>query len=359
MKSFWEGRSCLVTGADGFVGAHLIKELAQNNSVVTGLVRSRKAVSTLDLLDVSKNMNLEYGDLTSFRTMRRLIDFYQVDTCFHLAATTIVSAASKSPQTTLENNIMGTWNLLEAARVSTTVNRIVVASSDKAYGDHKKDLPYVENRSALRGLGAYECSKASADLISQMYFFQYRQPVRITRCSNIYGPGDLNFTRLVPGTIMRILLGDKPIVHAGREETYREYLYVEDAVKAYLRLAETIRPFQELEIPKNPDEAFSYCAYNVGGGNKNVQSVGVVIQSIMDQISSTGSLETVPKPREEAQDYIEIRDQFLNSEKISRLGWGSSVALIPEGLERTINWYQEHLEEVRNLAISRLKLCSG
>ena len=236
-QNFWFGKRVLVTGGDGFIAAHLIKELLLKKAVVVTTIRHDRPLKTLDLLNGSNSApkpDVEYSDLLNYQEVRQICDRHQLDTVFHLAATAIVSEAANSPVSTIENNLITSLNLLEVARVN-KIPRIIIASSDKSYGDHASDqqeeLPYKENY-ALRGLDVYSASKVCADMIAQTYAFQFGLPVAVTRSCNMYGPGDLNFTRLIPRTIMSLLRGRPPVINIGNEKVLREYIYVED--EAYL-----------------------------------------------------------------------------------------------------------------------------
>ena len=281
VDEFWQGKRCLITGADGFLANHLAPMLINSGAMVYGTVRDRKRIiSTLDLFDHRSQMTIFPCDVRDYRNLLDVITCEDIDTVFHLAAVSTTGVGGRSPIATLETNLMGTANVLEACRQS-GVDRIVVASTDKAYGDHRNDLPLKETHS-LRGLHMYDCSKSCTDLVAQTYYFQFQQPVRITRCSNLYGPGDLNFSRLIPGTIARILENVPPMIHPSQAEAQREYLFVDDAAHAYLSIAKSISDEHPSSIPGTGEEAYSRCAYNVGSGSRNVKTTRALANLIGD-----------------------------------------------------------------------------
>lgn len=269
----------------------------------------------------------------------------RIDTVFHLAATSIVTVASRTPLATLESNILGTANVLEACRQA-DVQRVIVAASDKAYGDHRSNLPYKETH-ALRGLHVYDCSKSCADLITQTYFFQFGLPARVTRLCNIYGPGDLNFSRLIPGSITRLLEDKAPIVHEGQEDKKREYIYVTDAAEAYMTIAKSIDLSHGQSIPSTGEEAYSYCAYNVGSGEGNIKTTSELIKMLQEFMRTQLEPRRIPRTGK-GMTYLELPDQFLDSSKLKEIGWQPRVQL-ENGLLHTISWYTAYQETLRPL----------
>ncbi|MEP6999828.1 MAG: NAD-dependent epimerase/dehydratase family protein, partial [bacterium] len=234
--SFWTDRNVFVTGATGLLGSHLTEELLARGARVTVLVRDWVPDSRTVSSGVLARCQVVHGELENYETLLRALNEYEIDTVFHLGAQTIVGTASRSAMSTFESNIRGTWCLLEAAKqCSKRIQRIVVASSDKAYGSHEV-LPYTED-APLQGRFPYDVSKSCTDLISFSYWHTYHVPIAVTRCGNLFGAGDLNFNRLIPGTIRSALLGERPIIRS--DGTFvRDYFYVRDAVAAYLLLAE-------------------------------------------------------------------------------------------------------------------------
>jgi CDP-glucose 4,6-dehydratase len=319
----WQRHRVFVTGATGLLGSALVSELARLGADVTCLVRDWVPSSRLLQPDLIGRVNLVRGDLVDLDLLVRCLNEYEIETVFHLGAQTIVGTASRSPISTFESNVRGTWSLLEACRLnSRLIRRIVVASSDKAYGEHER-LPYTEE-TALAGRFPYDASKACADLIALSYFSTYRTPVVVTRCGNLWGPGDLNFNRLIPGTIRSALLGQAPIVRS--DGTYRrDYFFVRDAVGAYLTLARAVTE-QELG-----GEVFNF-------GNGQPLSVLEVVKSILE---SMGKSDLSPVILNEAQG--EITNQYLDCTKARRvLNWTPRYTF-ETGLAETVPWYRDLL----------------
>jgi CDP-glucose 4,6-dehydratase len=262
------------------------------------------------------------GDVCEQATLERALGEYEIDTVFHLAAQTIVGIANRNPVSTFEANIQGTWALLEACRRSPLVKQIVIASSDKAYGDHEK-LPYAET-APLEGRHPYDVSKSCADLISKAYAVSYGSPLAITRCGNFYGGGDLNWNRIVPGTIRSVLSGERPVIRSDGNYI-RDYFYVEDGAACYMLLAEQLARRPELR-----GEAFNFS-----------NALQVTVLELVDQILKRMQSDLKPDVRNEAS--REIRYQFLDPGKArSLLNW-EPLFNLDEGLQRTIAWYKEFL----------------
>lgn len=321
--TFWQDRNVFVTGATGLLGSWLVEELLKRRANVTCLVRDWVPASRLVATGCIERTTIVRGDLDDYQVLVRALNEYEVDSVFHLGAQTIVGTATRSALSTFESNIRGTWNLLEACRTcSRLVQRVIVASSDKAYGSHSA-LPYTED-TPLQGTFPYDVSKSCADLIAFSYFHSYHLPVAITRCGNLYGGGDLNFNRLVPGTI-RSALRDEPPVIRSDGQYIRDYFYVRDAVKAYLQLAATL-----------PDTRFTGQAFNFG--TETPLSVLDMVRSIL---RLAGSLSLTPRILNEACN--EIPKQYLDCSKAREmLGWEPSYSL-EHGLEETIEWYRNYL----------------
>ena len=228
----WLERRVLVTGATGIVGSHLCSELLARGAYVVALVRDDDPQTSFYRDDIAKNCSVVRGELQRFDDCTRVINAHEVEIVFHLGAQTLVGTALRDPLETFDSNIRGTYNLLEAARrLRATVQAIVIASSDKAYGD-SDELPYTEGM-PLQGRHPYDVSKSCTDLISTCYAKTYGLPVAIARCGNIYGGGDLNWSRIVPGTIRSLLLGERPIIRSDGQ-SIRDYIFVKDVVSAYL-----------------------------------------------------------------------------------------------------------------------------
>lgn len=319
-STFWSHRSVLVTGCTGLLGSWLTRALLGEGAVVVGLIRDWVPESELFRSGLNKQIRLVQGDVCNQSAMERVLGEYEIDTVFHLAAQTIVGIANRNPVSTFESNIQGTWAVLEACRRSPLVKQIIVASSDKAYGTHEQ-LPYAED-APLQGRHPYDVSKSCADLIAQSYAASYGLPVCVTRCGNLYGGGDLNWNRIVPGTIRSALRGERPIIRSDGS-FIRDYFYVEDGAAAYLTLAEQLAAKRELA-----GEAF-----NFGNDAKlNVlELVGMILRL-------AGREDLTPDVRGEASN--EIPHQYLDTTKARRvLAWQPQFGL-EEGLRRTIEWYQ-------------------
>jgi CDP-glucose 4,6-dehydratase len=320
MKSEWRGRRVLVTGATGMVGSWLVKALLAEDANVIAFVADADPQSELIRSGDIDSVEVVNGRLERFEDVERAVNGREVDTVFHLGAQTIVGTARRDPLGTFEANIRGTYHVLEACRrYGPLVKRLVVASSDKAYGTQSR-LPYVENM-PLEGREPYEVSKSCTDLLAQGYHHAYHLPVAILRCGNIYGGGDLNWSRIVPGTIRSLLRGERPVVRSdGR--FVRDYLYVKDVVRACFSVADG------LENPKVRGQGFNFSP------QKPLTVLEVV--SAIAKVMKMGSLE--PKILNNAPG--EIHDQYLSASKAKRLlGWRASYTL-ERGLTETVAWYR-------------------
>ena len=317
---FWRGRPVLVTGATGMIGSWLVKELLARSAHVVALVLDADTQCEFLRSGDIHRVSVVNGDLADFATLERAINLHEVDTVIHLGAQTIVGAAHRFPLATFDANIRGTYNLLEACRLHRgLVERIVLASSDKAYGEQAV-LPYTEDM-PLAGRHPYEVSKSCTDLLGQAYHHTYDLPVAITRCGNVYGGGDLNWSRLVPGTIRSFLQRQRPIIRS--DGTFlRDYVYVKDAVRAYLALAE------HLDDPRVRGQAFNFSAESP----ISVLVMVAVIQSLME-------CEDLP-PDVQNTASGEIPNQYLSAKRARDvLGWTATFSLT-SGLRETIEWYR-------------------
>lgn len=322
MNSFWLDRPVFITGGTGFVGGWLIKRLLESKADVVCLVRDWIPHCELMQISTIEKVKVVRGDICDRDLLERILGEYEIKTVIHLAAQTIVTISNRNPISTFETNIGGTWNLLEACRRSPTVKQIVVASSDKAYGD-QKTLPYNEN-TPLQGRHPYDVSKSCADLIAQAYASTYGLSVAISRCGNFYGGGDLNWNRIVPGTIRSILRNQRPMIRSNGKMV-RDYFYVEDGVAAYMLLAERIS-----ENPELLGQAFNF-------SNEMQMNVLEFIERILSLMSS----DLRPEIYNEATN--EIQHQYLSATKARQvLGWHPHFSL-DEGLRRTIEWYKHFL----------------
>ncbi len=321
--SFWNNKNVFVTGATGLLGSHLTEELLARGARVTVLVRDwvpdSRAVSSALL----PRCQVIRGELEDHPTLLRVLNEYEIDTVFHLGAQTIVGTASRSAMSTFEANIRGTWCLLEAAKQnSPRIQRVIVASSDKAYGSHDT-LPYTED-APLQGRFPYDVSKSCTDLISFSYWHTYQVPIAVTRCGNLFGAGDLNFNRLIPGTIRSALQNERPVIRS--DGTFvRDYFYVRDAVDAYLQLAEHM-----------PQDGITGEAFNFG--TETPLNVIEVVDRIMRVM---GVSDLAPDIRNEATH--EIPAQFLDCRKArARMNWHPRFTF-EDGLAETVAWYREWL----------------
>lgn len=300
-----------------------MKELIDQGANVTGLVRDTVPKSNLYQGEQVKQMNIVQGALEDLDVIERALGEYEIDTVFHLAAQAIVGVANRNPISTFEANILGTWNILEACRRHPLIKRVIVASSDKAYGDQPV-LPYDENM-PLQGKHPYDVSKSCADLLSHTYFNTYGLPVCITRCGNLYGGGDLNFNRIIPQTIQLVLNGEAPEIRS--DGTFiRDYFYIEDAVEAYLLLAEKM---EELNLA---GEAFNF-------SNEIQLTVLELVEKILKAMDSD------LKPKVLNQGSHEIKHQYLSAEKARKLLNWMPAHTIDEGLEKTIEWYKAFFQK--------------
>ena len=325
MSSFWNGRPVLVTGATGLLGSTLVRQLVGARATVVCLVRDWVPQSELVQSGLLEKVRVVRGDILDQPTMERVLGEYEIDTVFHLAAQTIVAIANRNPVATLDVNIRGTWSLLEAVRRSPSVRQVALASSDKAYGDQVK-LPYAED-TPLEGRHPYDVSKSCADLIAQMFARTFQVPVLITRCGNFFGPGDLNWNRVVPGTFRSAIAGERPVIRSDGS-FIRDYIYVEDGALAYMAAMEGLARDRTLA-----GEAFNF-------SNEEPQTVRQIVGRIL---AAAGRPDLEPIVRNEAAH--EIREQYLSAEKArQRLGWRARFSL-DEALAQTCAWYRAFLEK--------------
>jgi len=321
---FWQDRPILVTGATGLVGSWLIKHLIEAKADIACIIRDWIPQSELVQSNQIEKIKVIRGDINDQALLERTLGEYEIDTVIHLAAQTIVSIANRNPISTFETNIGGTWRLLEACRRSPTAKQIVIASSDKAYGDQDL-LPYDET-TPLQGQHPYDVSKSCADLIAHTYAETYGLPVAITRCGNFFGGGDLNWNRIIPGTIRSIIRGDRPIIRSDGK-FIRDYFYVEDGASAYMTVVEKL-----YEKPELKGEAFNF-------SNELQITVLELVNKILEMMGST--LE--PVIRNSVSN--EIKNQYLNAEKAkSKLNW-RPIYTLEEGLQKTIQWYKGYFNE--------------
>ena len=321
-KQFWQDRPTFVTGGSGLLGGWVVGRLLQAGADVICLVRDWVPQSELVRASLIDSVKVVRGDVRDQTTLERVLGEYEIDTVIHLAAQTIVGIANRNPVSTFETNIAGTWSLLEACRRSPAVNQIVVASSDKAYGEHEQ-LPYSED-APLVGKHPYDVSKSCADLIAQTYAATYDLPVAVTRCGNFYGGGDLNWNRIVPGTIRSALRGQRPVIRSDGK-FIRDYFYAEDGAAANMLLAELMATDASLR-----GQAFNFS-----------NEIQVTVLELVERILKSMGADLEPDVRNEAVN--EIHHQYLSADKARRLlGW-SPLFTLDEGLKLTIEWYKEFL----------------
>lgn len=331
--TFWRDRPVLVTGGLGLLGGHLVRALQEAGADVVALMRDWVPQSEFCRGGLIEKVKVVRGELQDQELLERALGEYEVQTVFHLAAQAIVPIANRNPVSTFESNIRGTWCLLEASRRSPLVKQVVVASSDKAYGD-QKELPYREE-APLQGRHPYDVSKSCADLIAQSYAATYKLPVAIARCGNLYGGGDLNWNRIIPGTIRSALRGERPVIRSDGAPT-RDYFYVIDGASAYLALAEKLA-----QDPSLAGEAFNF-------SNEQPLSVLQVTQEIL---KAAGRDDLKPVIQNQASG--EILHQYLDASKArKRLSWKPEFSL-SEGLKETVAWYQEFFQNSTEEPVGR------
>lgn len=318
----WGGKNVLITGASGFVGSWLAKSLAEKNANVIALVRDHVPDSPLIFMGTYPKLKAVVdGDIIDYGTVNRIFNEYNIDTCFHLAAQTIVGAANRSPLPTFETNMKGTWNILEVALKTKTLERIVIASTDKVYGEPIK-LPITEDH-PLSAIYPYDASKACVEILTRTYFKMYGLPVGITRCCNIYGGGDLNFSRIIPDTVRSVISNKNPIIRSDGTPV-RDFIYISDIVNAYITLAEN------LERNDVKGEVFNF------GSNSPIK-----ILDLVDTVIKISGKDLKPVVEGKEKPKGEIREQYLSSEKAKRiLNWSPEVSL-ENGLKKTIEWYED------------------
>jgi len=306
----------LITGVNGFIGSALAARLLSQGKRIVGLVRDRNYKTRRDILD---RISVAYGDLSDIRAVRYAVSKYEVDTIFHLGAIAVLRMGIIDPVTCWETNVMGTVNVLEAARAAKHVRKVVVASSDKAYGTHT-NLPYIESM-ALLPSDPYGTSKACTDLIARSYADTYGMDISVVRSGNVFGPGDLNRSRLIPGSILKLLEGKPPVIYKLVGAYRREFMFIEDVIDAYIKIA-------DFGLPGEP--------YNIGGSG--FQTIIKTIEMIIEEMGSNLVPEIVEK------EFVEIKEQYLDASKLMRLGWSCRYP-IRDGIREAVAWYREYAKE--------------
>lgn len=319
-RQFWKNRNVFITGGYGLLGSTIVDFLTRAGARVVVLKRDHVPTSRLFEIPGRDQVIVVNGDFEDYDTVYRVINDYEIETVFHVGAQAIAPIANRCPLPTFRTNVMGTVNVLEACRLSPTVKRILVASSDKAYGP-QPILPYTEDAS-LRGNHPYDCSKSCTDLIAYTYFNTYKLPVCITRCGNLYGPGDLNWSRVIPETVKHILNNEQPLIRS--DGTFvRDYFFVKDAALGYITIAEN------MDRPEVVGQAF-----NLSTGNRF--SVIDIVDRVRAAMGST--LEPVILNQAKA----EIHDQTLSSAKAHRLLNWKPCYTVEEGMAETVEWYKNY-----------------
>ncbi len=322
-KNFWQDRKVFITGANGFVGSWLTRALMEGGAEVSVLIKEEIPGSLFNT-GGRKLKKVFRGNLVDYHLVERIFEEENPDTCFHVAAQAIVGKANQSPIPTFESNIKGTWNILEVAK-DKGIGRMVVASSDKAYGEHKR-LPYREEFS-LSALHPYDASKACSDILARTYAHTYNLPLAVTRCSNIYGGGDINFSRIIPDTIRSVLKNKDPVIRSDGSPL-RDYIYVKDVVQAYLALAEHVG-----------EKAINGQAFNFG-----TERPISVLELVNEIIKLSGRTSLKPSILGKGKLKGEIDKQYLDISKARRLlNWKPGYSL-EEGLKKAIEWYESFLK---------------
>jgi len=322
-KFYWKNRNIFITGSTGFLGSWMVKYLSATNSNITCLIRDWVPKSELINNKFINRINIVRGNVEDYFLIERVLNEYEIDTVFHLAAQAIVCISNNNPISTFETNIKGTWNILEACRRNQKVKKLIVASSDKAYGD-QKTLPYNESF-PLEGRHPYDVSKSCADLLCRAYYETYKLPVCITRCGNFYGGGDFNFNRIIPGTIKAILINERPVIRSDGN-FIRDYIYIEDAVLAYLLLAE------KMDNENIHGQAFNF-------SNELQKTVKDIVNIIITLMNS----DLVPLILNEAEN--EIKHQYLSAKKAREILSWEPLFDLESGLKLTIDYYRHFFKQ--------------
>lgn len=322
-KKFWKGKRVLITGYEGFLGSHLTKTLLSSGAKILGLdILTQRKKTILSKADLAK-ITIVKGSVENLALLSRVIKKNKIEFIFHLAAEALVGDCFKKPLKSFSTNIKGTWNILEASRLNKSIKAIIVASSDKAYGSHS-NLPYRET-AALSGMHPYDTSKSCADLIAHTYYHTYRVPVVITRCGNIFGPGDFNFSRIIPDCFQSIVK-NKNLAIRSDGKFIRDYVYVDDIVNGYIALAEKMKAL------KLYGEAFNF-------SDENPISVLNLVKKVYRISGKKPNYRVLNKAK------YEIKKQYLSSKKARKiLGWKAKTSL-EQGLKKTLDWYKGYLTE--------------
>ena len=325
----WKERNVLITGATGFLGTWLSKDLIEKGANVIALVRDEIPNMPLRTMGIFEKLHAApIGNITNYNSVMRIINEYEVETCFHLAAQTIVGTAKRNPTNTFRVNIEGSWNIFEAVRNSQTVKELIIASTDKVYGE-PMEMPIKETHPLLAEY-PYDASKVCVERLARTYFTTYGMPVTITRCCNIYGGGDLNFSRIIPGTVRSIIMNQNPILRSDGTPV-RDLIFVKDAANAYVTLAENMHK------KGINGEAFNF------GSNAPINMLDLTKEAI----KASGKTELKPDVQGEKKPDAEIDEQYLDPTKANKvLGWKPEYDL-NRGLKETISWYEDYFKKTR------------
>ncbi len=318
----WEEKNVLITGATGFVGSWLTKNLVEKKANVVVLIRDHFPSSPLFYNGTYPKIKAARGDIVDYNSVRRIFNEYEIDTCLHVAAQPIVTIANRNPIPTFKTNIEGTWNILEVARKCETLERLVITSTDKVYGE-PSELPITEEH-PLNASYPYDASKACADMLARTYSVTYGLPIGITRCCNIYGGGDLNFSRIIPETVKAVIFKRSPVIRSDGTPV-RDFIYIEDVVNAYLTLAENVNK-----------KSVKGDAFNFGSNSP------INILDLVNKIIKVSGKKIEAEVKGKKKPHAEIDEQYLSSKKAKKiLRWEPEVPL-DEGLKRTIKWYEQY-----------------
>jgi CDP-glucose 4,6-dehydratase len=332
----WKDKNVLITGVTGFVGTWLAKDLVERGANVIGFVRDEIPNMPLRTMGVyDKLAAVAKGDIVDYNSIKRVFNEYEIDTCFHLAAQAIVTIARRDPRNTFKVNILGTWNVLDAAfksfeKGSGPLKRIVIASTDKVYGNVPIPTGGIVEDTPLKVEYPYDASKVCVEKIAKTYFTTYDLPVAITRCCNIYGGGDRNFSRIIPGAIKSIIFNQNPVIRSDGTPV-RDFIYVKDAVSAYITLAEKIET--DPKVQGRP--------FNFGNG------AGINMENLVEKIIKVSGREHLkPDIRGTKKPDAEIDEQYLSSKRAKQeLGWQPQFNL-ETGLKETIKWYEDYFSKI-------------
>jgi len=332
-KHYWKNKTVLITGVNGFIGSNLSKLLLSLGAKIVGITNDKAKNSLLEFYNIKKDIKMHYVDISNYKKLQTLINKYKIHTCIHLAAQVDVNIASINPFLTFETNIRGTYNLLELLRHQKSIRSIVVASSDKAYGHYdSKKLPYKEDYD-LRAKYPYDVSKASGDMIAKSYASDmFKMPIIITRFTNIYGPGQLNFTALIPDCILSCF-NYRTFMPRSNGMNKRDFLYVDDVCDLYLCLSYNLAK----------DKSLRGEIFNAGTGTG--YRVKDVIKKICIQTENLENYKSIVPRFKNKEAFGEIKNQFMTFDKINKLFKWTPKHSLDNGIQKTIIWYTGFLKK--------------